>query len=190
MTDGLRVLHALLAVCGVVLLAILVVVLVIPIDTAFDATRFEQAALCTEQPVVTVYSRVGLSTLLARAPPSVCPESVSLPYKSQSSELQLRRNNAGPMGVAWYLLHYDIPAGWKSDDQLMIYSPRTLGLAWQVRVNNQFIFDDLDDWREGETLVQGLLVDGAAVRRAADHQARLEDLLVGAGGISPAPPPL
>ncbi len=50
--------------------------------------------------------------------------------------------------------------------------------------------DDLDDWREGETLVQGLLVDGAAVRRAADHQARLEDLLVGAGGISPSPPPL
>ncbi|HXP65740.1 MAG TPA: ATP-binding protein, partial [Steroidobacteraceae bacterium] len=52
-----------------------------------------------------------------------------------------------PMGVAWYLVHYDVPPDWKSDDQLMIYSPRTLGLAWQTRVNDQFIFDDLDDWR-------------------------------------------
>ena len=147
MTNGLRVLHALLAVCGVVLLAVLVVVLVIPIDTALDATRFERASLCTEPPVVTVYSRAGLSALLSRGPPSACPELVSLPHKSQTSELQLRRHNSGPMGLAWYLVHYQIPAGWKSDDQLMIYSPRTLGLAWQVRVDNQFIFDDLDDWR-------------------------------------------
>jgi signal transduction histidine kinase len=29
----------------------------------------------------------------------------------------------------------------------MIYSPRVLGVAWQTRVNDQFIFDDLDDWR-------------------------------------------
>jgi signal transduction histidine kinase len=147
MTDELRVLHALLAVFGVALLIILVVVLLIPIDTALHATRLDQAGLCTEAPVDTAYSRAGLSALLSRAPPSQCPELVSLPYKSQSSALQLRRHNVAPMGLAWYLVHYDIPAGWKSGDRLMIYDPRLMGLAWQTRVNNQFIFDDLDDWR-------------------------------------------
>jgi signal transduction histidine kinase len=147
MTNGLRVVHALLALFGVGLLLIIVVVLLIPIDTHIDATRIDRASLCTQEPVVTAYSRAGLSALLSSAPPSSCPQQVSLPYKSPSGELQLRRHNSGPMGVAWYLVHYEVPAGWKSDDQLMIYSPRTLGLAWQAWVNNQFVFDDLDDWR-------------------------------------------
>jgi signal transduction histidine kinase len=147
MTDALRVVHALLAVFGVALLVILAVVLLIPIDTHLEATRFAEAKLCTFPPVETAYSRAGLSALLSRAPPQECPQSVTLPYKSEAGELQLRRHNEGPMGVAWYLIRYEIPAGWKSDDQLMIYSPRTLGLAWQTWVNNQFVFDDLDDWR-------------------------------------------
>jgi signal transduction histidine kinase len=147
MTEVLRVVHALLAIFGVALLIILSIVLLIPIDTHLDATRFAEANLCTLPPVETIYSRSGLSTLLSRTPPSQCPQVVSLPYKSAAGELQLRRHNQGPMGVAWYLVRYDIPAGWKSDDQLMIYSPRTLGLAWQTWVNNQFVFDDLDDWR-------------------------------------------
>jgi signal transduction histidine kinase len=147
MTNGLRVVNALLGVFGVALLIILAVVLLIPIDTHLEAKRFSQAELCTLAPVETAYSRTGLSLLLSRAPPAQCPEIVSLPYKSQAGELQLRRQNMAPMGVAWYLVHYDVPADWKSDDQLMIYSPRTLGLVWQARVNNQFIFDNLDDWR-------------------------------------------
>jgi signal transduction histidine kinase len=147
MTDSLRVVHALLAVFGIGLLAILVVVLSIPIDTHLDATRLEQAQLCTVPPADTAYSRAGLSGLLSRTPPSQCSESVPLPYKSATGELQLRRHNAAPLGLAWYLVHYDVPARWKSDDQLMVYSPRTLGVAWQLRVNDQFIFDDLDDWR-------------------------------------------
>jgi signal transduction histidine kinase len=147
MTNALRVVHALLAFIGIGLLLIIVVVLLIPIDTHIDATRIDRAALCTQQPVITAYSRAGLSGLLSNMPPAACPQPVSLPYKSPSGDLQLRRHNAGPMGVAWYLVHYQVPPGWKSDDQLMIYSPRTLGLAWQVWVNNQFVFDDLDDWR-------------------------------------------
>ena len=44
--------------------------------------------------------------------------------------------------------------------------------------------DELDDWKEGEALVQSLLIDDLAVRRAAEHQAGLEGLLVRAGGIT------
>jgi signal transduction histidine kinase len=147
MTEELRVLNALLVVFGLTLLIILVVVLLAPIDTAVHATRFDQSGLCIEAPVDTAYSRAALSVLLSRAPPSQCPEVVRLPYKSSSSDLQLRRHNVAPMGLAWYLVHYDVPVGWESGDRLMIYVPRLMGVAWQTRVNNQFIFDDLNDWR-------------------------------------------
>src|SRR5215469_11450126 len=36
--------------------------------------------------------------------------------------------------------------------------------------------DEFEDWRDGEMLIQSLLDSEAEVRRAADHQARLETL--------------
>lgn len=43
--------------------------------------------------------------------------------------------------------------------------------------------DEVDGWLEGNRLLASLLLDEGDVRRAADHQARLESLLVSAGGI-------
>lgn len=44
--------------------------------------------------------------------------------------------------------------------------------------------DDLEEWREGEALLHDLLVGGAEIDRAATHQARLERLVVEAGGVA------
>lgn len=44
--------------------------------------------------------------------------------------------------------------------------------------------DELDDWRDGEMLLQSLIETEDDVQRAAAHQARLEWLLVQAGGIA------
>jgi hypothetical protein len=44
--------------------------------------------------------------------------------------------------------------------------------------------DELDDWREGEMLLQSLMVTPDDCRRAADHQAKLEQLMLDAGGIT------
>jgi hypothetical protein len=44
--------------------------------------------------------------------------------------------------------------------------------------------DEMEDWRDGEMMLQSLLETPAEVRRAADHQARLESLLLAAGGIA------
>jgi hypothetical protein len=44
--------------------------------------------------------------------------------------------------------------------------------------------DELDDWREGEMLLQSLIEGPDEAQRAADHQARLEKLAVAAGGIA------
>ena len=46
--------------------------------------------------------------------------------------------------------------------------------------------DELDDWRDGELMIQSLLDTPEAVQRASAHQARLETLLVAAGGIAGA----
>ncbi len=43
--------------------------------------------------------------------------------------------------------------------------------------------DELDDWREGEMLIQSLLETPEEVERAAQRQARLERLIVEAGGL-------
>ena len=44
--------------------------------------------------------------------------------------------------------------------------------------------DEHDDWRDGEMLLQSLIAGDDEVDRAAAHQARLEKLMVAAGGIA------
>ena len=44
--------------------------------------------------------------------------------------------------------------------------------------------DELEDWRDGEMLLQSLIETEAEAARAAAHQGRLEGLIVKAGGIA------
>ena len=44
--------------------------------------------------------------------------------------------------------------------------------------------DEFDDWRDGEMMIQSLIETPDDVERAAAHQARLETLMVEAGGIA------
>lgn len=53
-----------------------------------------------------------------------------------------------------------------------------------IRTLRIVLQDELDDWREGEALVQSLLVGPEEVRRASERQAALEALMVAAGGIA------
>ena len=46
------------------------------------------------------------------------------------------------------------------------------------------LIDEVDDQRDGELLLQSLLHTPADVERAANHQRRLEELMVAAGGIA------
>jgi hypothetical protein len=53
-----------------------------------------------------------------------------------------------------------------------------------IRVFKLVLVDEFDDWRDGEMLIQSLIETPDEVERAAAHQARLEKLLVEAGGIA------
>ena len=147
MTDVLKVLNWLLAIAGIALLVTVIVVLSIPAAAPIAAQRLDHAELCIEPVSDTPYSRAGLSLLLAHEPPPSCSEAVSLPYRSAADATRWKRNDAGLLGRAWFRIHYEIPAQWKTDDLLMVYSPRVLGFGWQVRVNEQIASDNLDDWR-------------------------------------------
>ena len=53
-----------------------------------------------------------------------------------------------------------------------------------IRSINFILQDEFDDWRDGEMLLQSLITTSKHVERAAVHQARLEALMVEAGGIT------
>ncbi len=147
MTRILRALHILLAAAGAALLIMLTVVLLVPVDKGAGATRFERAQLCVEPFVDTAFSRAGLGKMLSAAPAIECQTEVTLPHRSQADQMNVKRHSIGPLGLAWYQVHYQVPADWNPADQLMIYAPRLMGTAWQTRVNDRVVLDNLDDWR-------------------------------------------
>ena len=53
-----------------------------------------------------------------------------------------------------------------------------------IRSLRHALDDEFEDWRDGEMLIQSLIETEEEVERAAAHQARLEAILVRAGGIA------
>jgi hypothetical protein len=53
-----------------------------------------------------------------------------------------------------------------------------------IRSLNFALQDEFDDWRDGEMMLQSLIDSPADIRRAADHQVSLQELLLAAGGIA------
>ncbi len=53
-----------------------------------------------------------------------------------------------------------------------------------IRTLKLALNDEFDDWRDGEMLLQSLIETPDEVDRAAAHQARLEKLMIEAGGIA------
>jgi hypothetical protein len=53
-----------------------------------------------------------------------------------------------------------------------------------IRSLNFCLQDDMEEWREGEMIIQSLLDTPDEIDRAANHQAALTKLMVAAGGIT------
>jgi len=53
-----------------------------------------------------------------------------------------------------------------------------------IRSLKLILADEIEDWRDGEMMIQALLKTANDVRRAAEHQGRLETLILASGGIS------
>jgi len=59
----------------------------------------------------------------------------------------------------------------------------TITDAPTIRSLKFILQDEFDDWRDGEMLLQSLIDSPEDVERAAAHQAKLEKLMLAAGGI-------
>ena len=53
-----------------------------------------------------------------------------------------------------------------------------------VRILDFILQDEFNDWREGEMIIQSMLESDEEVDRAMTHQAKLEKLMLAAGGIA------
>src|SRR3984893_17778103 len=60
----------------------------------------------------------------------------------------------------------------------------TITDAPTIRSLKLILADEMEDWRDGEMTMHRLLEPEEDVRRAADHQAKLETLVLAAGGIA------
>jgi hypothetical protein len=60
----------------------------------------------------------------------------------------------------------------------------TITDAPTIRSLRFILQDELDDWRDGEMMLQSLIQTEAELQRAVDHQARLQKLLLASGGIA------
>lgn len=59
----------------------------------------------------------------------------------------------------------------------------TITDAPTIRTLKLVLQDELEDWRDGEMMIQSLIESPEEVQRASDHQAALEKLMLAAGGI-------
>src|SRR5256885_9626627 len=60
----------------------------------------------------------------------------------------------------------------------------TITDAPTIRSLKLVLNDEFEDWRDGEMLLQSLIETDEEVDRAATHQARLEKLILAAGGVA------
>jgi hypothetical protein len=60
----------------------------------------------------------------------------------------------------------------------------TITDAPTIRSLKFILQDEIDDWRDGEMMLQSLIDNDESLQRAVDHQAKLQKLLLAAGGIA------
>jgi hypothetical protein len=53
-----------------------------------------------------------------------------------------------------------------------------------IRMLDFVLQDEMNDWREGEMLLKSIIETDEEIERATAHQARLEKLMLAAGGIA------
>lgn len=145
---GLQRLYLPMPLFGTGLLAVLVWVLASPVGDAVQSMRLDRAEQCDEAPVSESYDRAGLANMLQRAldAPPGCWQAVDLPARQSAAAVTFRTETQS-LRRTWLRIRYEVPKDWIAGDSLMVYVPRVMGAAWQLRVDGAVLTDNLDDWR-------------------------------------------
>lgn len=123
--------------------------MLVPIETANKSiVRFEMASRCDEGINLIPLNNDGIIKMLDQPVrmTKACWHNVSLPENNPAQDVkvvyktpQLRR--------IWYRIHYYVEDDWDIHKPLMIYIPRILGQAWQIKIGDRNIADNRLDWR-------------------------------------------
>ena len=134
---------------GLAMLAKLTAVLWTPESARTPAAVWVQRIdRCLEAAIALEHRRRALDRVLDRAQPDfkACRQSVTLPTVVQTDASELP-SSGSPLARAWYRLTFAVPPAWPKGEPLMVFAPRTTGLAWKLMVDGRAIADNLDDWR-------------------------------------------
>lgn len=112
--------------------------------------HFDEADFCAQPPVLASVDRPGLAAAMARAgepePEAACWRRVTLPWREPASAM-LFETRQQPISRSWFRMQYAVPALWPAGQDLTLFIPRAMGAAWQLRVGDVTLADNLDDWR-------------------------------------------
>ncbi|MFI3186534.1 MAG: sensor histidine kinase [Methylococcaceae bacterium] len=111
-------------------------------------TRFDQASRCEEKPSLAPLNSDGIAAMLDQ--PALiqkdCWHPVTLPENNPAQDVKVDLNNP-QLRRTWYRVRYPVPEDWAVTKPLMVYVPRVIANAWQIRIDGQSLEDNRFDWR-------------------------------------------
>jgi len=119
-----------------------------PDSTNEKVIRFEQASRCREKAGLYPLNGEGIAAMLDQ-PPQIqqdCWQPVTLPENNPIQEAKVDLNHPHLVRT-WYRVHYRVPDDWPVTKPLMIFVPRVIANAWQIKIQGQPVADNRSDWR-------------------------------------------
>jgi signal transduction histidine kinase len=120
-----------------------------PADVSEDETvRFDQASRCEETLGRVPLNNQGIILALGQAAviPKDCWRPVTLPENNPAQGVKVDVNNPQLLRI-WYRVRYKVPEDWVASKPLMVYVPRIVASAWQIRIGGRFDADNRYEWR-------------------------------------------
>lgn len=130
------------------LIGIILILLTPPDSTNTSVVRFDQASRCMEIPLLNPINSEGIAAMLDH--PIVtqdnCWQPVTLPKNNSVQDAKVDLLH-GYLVRTWYRVQYQVPSDWPVTKPLMVYVPRIIANAWQIRIAGQVLTDNRVDWR-------------------------------------------
>jgi len=137
-----------MATFGLVLIGMLVWSLASVPQAGDRSTRHLLAERCIEHMGIAGYRAEPLAKVLAQATQAtaLCWQRVSLP-DTVARGPSLPIDHDTPLDRVWFRVRHVPVASEQRAEPLMVYVPRVMGGAWQLRINGAVVADNLADWR-------------------------------------------
>ncbi|TAK99718.1 MAG: sensor histidine kinase [Aquabacterium sp.] len=169
------------------LLLVLLYILILDNTHATAATRFDAADVCVQTTSESRHERAGFNAVFLHggAPVAHCWQAMALPH--HISPTQEAGQDGSKLSQAWFKVRYQVPLQPVDSENLMIYVPRVMGSAWQVRINDTQVANNLEDWRMTWNTPLAIRIDPSYVRPGQMLDIRLGVMQRPEYGVSIAP---